>query len=303
VAAASGRSVYVEKDDEVPKEAANSVAEHGLGSVSEPAFRRPSAIVAHWQAFWAAVQFLTRLPVPARFLAHHDPAPLERATIYFPLVGTFIGLATGTTVWLASYAWPLWLAALVALAVEALLTGGLHEDGLADCCDALGGGWTRADVLRILDDSRVGTYGVLGLALALAMRVGSLASLDAGLLLPSVVASATLGRWAMVLAMARLAPVEDRPSLARLGGRQTVALQVFWGGLLALAGCLPLAVLSPERFAASVAATLAITTWFVYYLRFRIGGMTGDCAGAICCVSQVAVLLCCCAFAGANTVR
>ncbi|HWB13766.1 MAG TPA: adenosylcobinamide-GDP ribazoletransferase [Pirellulales bacterium] len=281
----------------MPEEAASQI----LGSVSQPAVQRRSAVVAHWQAFWAAVQFLTRLPVPTRFLANCDAAPLERATIYFPLVGSLIGLTTGTTIWLASHAWPIWLAALVGLAVEALLTGGLHEDGLADCCDALGGGWTRADVLRILDDSRVGTYGVLGLAIALAMRAGSLASLDGDLLLPSVVASAAIGRWAMVMAMAWLAPVADRPSLSRLAGRQTFAIQVLWGGLLTLASSLPLAVLSPERFAASVAATLAITAWFVYYLRFRIGGMTGDCAGAICCVSQVAVLLCCCAFTGAGT--
>ncbi|HEV3343238.1 MAG TPA: adenosylcobinamide-GDP ribazoletransferase [Pirellulales bacterium] len=269
------------------------------GSSSQPAARRPSALVAHWQAFWAAVQFLTRLPVPARFLAvDHEAAPLERATIYFPLVGSLIGLATGTSIWLAAHAWPLWLAVLLGLAAEALLTGCLHEDGLADCCDALGGGRTRADVLRILDDSRLGTYGVLALALALLLRAGSLVSLEASLLLPSVVASATLGRWAMVVAMAWLAPLADRPSLTRLAGRQTVRVQAFWSGLLALGGSLPLAILWPARFGASVVATMIITTWFVYYLRRRIGGMTGDGAGAICYASQVAVLLCCCAFAG-----
>ncbi|HEV3021915.1 MAG TPA: adenosylcobinamide-GDP ribazoletransferase, partial [Pirellulales bacterium] len=265
---------------------------------SQPAARRPSAIIGQWHGFWAAIQFLTWLPVRARFLGSSDAAPLERATIYFPLVGALIGLATGTTIWLALHVWPAWLAALVGLVVEALLTGALHEDGLADCCDALGGGWTRADVLRILDDSRLGTYGVLGLGLALALRAGSLASLGTSLLLPSVVASAALGRWAMVLAMASLAPLAERPSLTRLAGRQTIGGQVFWSALLALAGLLPLALLSPARFAASVAATLVITFGLVYYFRRRIGGMTGDCAGAICYVSQVAALLCCCASAG-----
>ena len=78
--------------------------------------------------------------------------------------------------------------------------------------------------------------------------------------------------------------------------------QVVWGGVLALAGLLPLSLLSPARLAASVAATLVITLWLLYYFRRRIGGMTGDCAGAICYVSQVAALLCCCAFTGPGTI-
>jgi cobalamin synthase len=135
------------------------------------------------------------------------------------------------------------------------------------------------------------------------LRAGSLVSLDASLLFPAVVASATLGRWAMVLAMACLPPVVDRPSLTRLAGRQTLRVQAFWGGLLSLAGCVPLALVSPARLAASAVATVTITIWFVYYLRRRIGGMTGDGAGAICYASQIAVLLCCCAFAGHGTVR
>jgi adenosylcobinamide-GDP ribazoletransferase len=167
------------------------------GPPAEPANdRRRLAISAQLQALFAAVQFLTRLPVPGRFLgANRDGAPLQYATIYFPLVGALIGLATYATIWLAAHIWPIWVAVLFGLIIEALLTGGLHEDALADCCDALGGGWTRADVLRILDDSRLGTYGVLGLTLAVLLRAGSLASVDAGFLLPSLVASAALGRW------------------------------------------------------------------------------------------------------------
>jgi adenosylcobinamide-GDP ribazoletransferase len=255
---------------------------------------RRSGIVAQWHAFLAAVQFLTRLPVPARFLAvGHDDAPLELATIYFPLVGALMGVATGLVILLSAQIWQVGLAVVLGLTVEALLTGALHEDALADCCDALGGGWTRADVLRILDDSRLGTYGVLGLIFAVLLRAGSLASLEADLLMPSLVASAAIGRWAMVLALASLAPLADRPSLTRLVGRQTFKLHAFCGALLALIVSLPLAIASPARFVAAILAVLVITATFVYYVRRRIGGMTGDCAGAICYLSQVVVLLCC----------
>ncbi|HUY87860.1 MAG TPA: adenosylcobinamide-GDP ribazoletransferase [Pirellulales bacterium] len=259
------------------------------------AIRRPQAIVVQCQAFWAAVQFLTRVPTPTRPISEsqHEGPRLQLATIYFPLVGALIGLATGTVIWLASCAWPIWLAVSLGLVVEALLTGALHEDALADCCDALGGGWTRTDVLRILDDSRLGTYGVLGLAFALFLRAGALASLDASLLLPAVVASAAIGRWAMVLAMAWLAPLPDRPSLTQQTGRQTLGVHVFWGACTALAGSLPLAFQSPWRFGLSIAVVLAVTAWFVSYLRRRIGGTTGDAVGAVCYVSQIVVLLCC----------
>ncbi|HVA46560.1 MAG TPA: adenosylcobinamide-GDP ribazoletransferase [Pirellulales bacterium] len=271
-----------------------SVQETHEPATSGSAVHRTNALVWQWQSFWAAVQFLTQIPVPAVLLADaRDERPrLQLATLYFPLVGSLIGLVTGAVIWLASHLWPLWLAVGLGLVVEAIVTGALHEDALADCCDALGGGWTRADVLRILDDSRLGTYGVLGLTLALFLRAGALAALEPGSLLPVVVASATLGRWAMVLAMALLAPVPDRPSLTQQVGRQTFG-HVLGGAVLAVAGSLPLAMASPLGLGLSVVAVLAVTAGFVFYLRRRIGGLTGDGAGAICYISQIAVLLCC----------
>ena len=265
-----------------------------LEPTAELSGKRAPAIIAHWHGFWAAVQFLTRIPVPATWLAdlNDDRPRLQLATVYFPLVGSLIGLATATTIWAASHIWPIWLAVVVGLIAEALLTGALHEDALADCCDALGGGWTRADVLRILDDSRLGTYGVLGLTLAVLLRAGGLASLTEGLLLTALLASATLGRWSMILAMTLLSPVPERPSLARQAGRQTFG-HVLAGALLAVPGILPLASASPLPLGVSIAVVIAVTVLFVLYLRRRIGGMTGDGVGAVCYLSQVAVLLCC----------
>lgn len=259
------------------------------------AIRRPGAIAVQCQAFCAAVQFLTRVPMPARFIAGptHDGPRLQIATIYFPLVGAFVGLATGIAIWLASLAWPIWLAVPMGIVVEVMITGALHEDALADCCDALGGGWTRADVLRILDDSRLGTYGVLGLMFALVLRGAAIASLDVALLLPAVVASAAIGRWAMIVAMAWLAPLADRPSLAQQAGRQTFRVHVLFGACLAFVGCLPLAIRAPGRLAMAIGTVLAVTAWFVSYLRRRIGGTTGDAVGAVCYVSQIVVVLCC----------
>src|SRR5262249_57362946 len=119
-------------------------------------------------AFLGAVGFLTRVPVPAGACVAPDP-------VFFPLVGGLIGLVTGAVIWAASHLWPMPLAVLIGLAAEAVLTGAFHEDAVADCCDGFGGGWSREDVLRIMKDSRIGSFGVLGLALALLLRAGCLA--------------------------------------------------------------------------------------------------------------------------------
>ncbi len=120
---------------------------------------------------------------------------MTEAVAWFPFVGALIGLATALVVSGADLLWPPAIAVLVALACEAVLTGAFHEDAVADCCDAFGGGWTRDDVLRILKDSRVGSYGVLGLGLAVALRATGIAALPGETLFPVVIASATLGRW------------------------------------------------------------------------------------------------------------
>ncbi|WP_052711642.1 adenosylcobinamide-GDP ribazoletransferase [Elstera litoralis] len=108
--------------------------------------------------FRLALMFLTRLPVPI------NPAPeaseIAEAGDMFPLVGTLIGAATGAVFWgLSTLGLPPLVAAATALAAQLLLTGALHEDGLADMADGFGGGFTRARKLEIMRDSRLGTYG------------------------------------------------------------------------------------------------------------------------------------------------
>ena len=107
------------------------------------------------------MQFLTRIPTPK--VVMDDEAErrkiLVRSAAYFPLVGAMIGAMTGATIRLAGHFWPIGLAIVIGLAFEALLTGAFHEDAVADFCDAFGGGSTRDDILRILKDSRIGSYG------------------------------------------------------------------------------------------------------------------------------------------------
>jgi adenosylcobinamide-GDP ribazoletransferase len=244
------------------------------------------------RALWVSVQFLTRLPVPGA-ARPAEPAMLRRAALLFPLVGAGIGLATAAMVWAASRVWPLPVAVVLALAGEALLTGALHEDAVADSCDAFGGGRTREDILRILKDSRVGSFGALGLTLAVLLRAATVAALPAALLVPAVVASASLGRWLMLPLMALLPPPADHSSLARDLGSRLGARGVLVGGVLTLPGIAALAIADPWRCAAGVLGCLvALLAAWRYFAR-RLGGATGDCLGALCYAGQLVVLLAC----------
>jgi adenosylcobinamide-GDP ribazoletransferase len=244
-----------------------------------------------------AVQFLTRVPTPR--VEIRDEVDLRdsmgRATAYFPIVGAMIGLATGAVVLACLRVWPPWLAVTIGLAFEARLTGAFHEDAVADFCDAFGGGWTRDDVLRILKDSRLGSYGTLGLMLAVALRGGSLAAIDPGRLLAASAASACLGRWTGLPAMWALPPVSDRQSLSRDVGRKLGLRRVALGTLLAVPGCAAFAVAEPVRMLAALGATLVVGVWLVRYVGRRLGGINGDSLGFLCYATQIVVLLAACA--------
>ncbi len=240
-------------------------------------------------ALGVAVSFLTRLPVPA---ACHAPMPadLRRAAAFFPLVGALVGAITGGLVLLGQTIWPVWLAVLVALAVEARLTGAFHEDAVGDAFDAFGGGFTRERVLEILKDSRLGSYGVLALVLALALRAGATATLPTDRLLPAVVCAAALGRWFGVVCLWRCPTIPERAALSRdLGGvgvRETAI-----GALFAGAAATWLAWFAPIAALASIAIGLGLCAWASAYVRRRIGGATGDAVGALTYAVQVATLL------------
>ena len=143
--------------------------------------------------------FLTRLPCPT-WVDHH-PAYLMRSLMWFPLLGACIG--GWAAVWLAA-AGVLWGPAIAAAAstlATVWLTGCFHEDGLADCFDGFGGGWGRAQILRIMKDSRIGTYALVGTSLVLYLKLHALQALagaDGGggrLAAAALVAAHAASRW------------------------------------------------------------------------------------------------------------
>ena len=178
------------------------------------------------------------------------------------------------------------------LAVEARLTGAFHEDAVADFCDAFGGGWTREEVLRILKDSRIGSYGALGLLFAIALRAGGLIAMaDPWKAAMALVISGAMGRLVILAVMALVPPVPARDGLAKDVGQvadwKAFGLGVFWS-----APTLFLAVL--HDWIGIVLAVLLIAgflVWYRAYLIRRIGGVTGDCLGFAAYVGFILTIL------------
>jgi len=239
-------------------------------------------IPREWRLVLTAVQFLTRLPVPD--WVGHGPGQLDRAMRYLPLVGIGVGLVGAVVFMAASAGLPRPAAALISVAATLLLTGALHEDGLADTLDGLFGGATQDDTLRIMRDSRLGTYGAAGLTLALGLKVTALSALPA--VGAALVAGHAGSRFLVVCVIAGLPYARsDGKATPMAGGVGFVELSV-----AGVCGVLPLLLLGWRAVPALLlAAGLAwgMARWF----RRRLGGYTGDGLGAVQQVTELAILL------------
>ena len=293
---------------------------------------RVSALCPVWAPPLLAVQFLTRVPVPglSRLSAEAVRVGLGRAVAWFPLIGAVVGSITAGVMVLSEQLWPRLVAVILALLVEALLTGAFHEDAVADFCDGIGGGRDAAHTRQIMKDSRIGSYGALGLGLAVALRAALMYALDPILVLQAIIAAATLGRLLTVVVMATTpaapsplsggaleiaavpssgsrAPADITPGAAGVADHVRSALpsaglanditarirarDVAFAFLLAIPGLLPFAYGAPLRLVCAVLATVIFLIWFRAVIMRRLGGTTGDCLGFAAYAGQLLFLM------------
>ena len=245
----------------------------------------PQAFVADLHGL---LVFMTRLPLPR--LA--GGSNLARALRLAPLAGLVVGAMTGAVFWLAvALGLPAPLAALLAVLSGLLLTGALHEDGLADCADSLGvhGASDRqrqAKRLAVMRDSRIGAFGACALIFSIALRAAALAALEEpGLVFAALLAAHAGGRGILPLVMLALAPAGGgfAATLGRMqNGDVLLALGLLAVILIALFGWLGLAVLG---------LVLAVAAASALWAKRAFGGFTGDVLGAIEQLGEIAVLV------------
>lgn len=223
----------------------------------------------------AALIFFTRLPfwriaqVPADRFKHVVP--------YWPVAGWLTGGVLAGTLWLLAQVLPLQVAWIGAIVARLLLTGCLHEDGLADFCDGFGGGTTRERTLSIMKDSHIGTYGVAGLIVYFLlwsqMYVLPLATLCAVAFCADVYTKWCVSHIVNLLPYAR----KEEDSKAKVTYSRMTVTELLTG---TVAGLLPLPFLLPAALGWACLAPPVVFLLLCGWMKRRIGGYTGDCCGA-----------------------
>lgn len=269
-----------------------------------------------WILFKTAIMFFTRINVGN---LPYSKENLQGSARYFSWVGIIVGLTGGLVLWASSFVFSPALSVLFSMLTTILLTGAFHEDGFADCCDAFGGGWTVEKILTIMKDSRLGTYGVIGLIGILTAKYLLLLELTenfpAGIILFGIIAAHANSRfWATTL-MQKLIYVQDIDASKSkpLADRKLTSKET---AVLALGSFAPLALFFTILYTHVSELNhfhldITFISWFlsflfwvqvppfivqlfaVRYFKKWIGGYTGDCLGATQQVCEIAFYLGC----------
>jgi adenosylcobinamide-GDP ribazoletransferase len=232
------------------------------------------------RTFLAAVSFLTIIPAPGKDI------PPGRAAAFFPLIGAILGAAGAGLFIAASLAFPPTIAALIAVTFWTVISGVLHEDGLADVADAMRAGRTREKMIAILKDSRIGTYGAVAIVLSIVARWQALQHIPMPRILEVCIIAQSVPRAAMV-ALAWL----SRPSGDGLGYAFSASLTTT-GALIAIVQGAVASMLLGWRAGLLIllGAYLIIRSARTYFYK-RIGGVNGDCLGATEQLLEIFILI------------
>ena len=234
-----------------------------------------------------AIQFLTTLPV----WTGRDTAgvPLGRAAGWFSYVGGLIGLITAGVFLAAQYAVPRELAAVFTVIVWILLTGGLHLDGVADCCDGLFVAADKERRLEIMHDPHHGTFGVIGLVLVILLKAAALFAVPDESILFGLLFTCALSRW-LLLPAGRL-PGARPDGLGAQFSSGLDAKAFIWG----LAPVIAAAYFTGWLSVPLLALVSVFTFLLLRFAQKRLGGITGDVLGCLVELSEVVLLVGFCA--------
>ena len=241
--------------------------------------------------FLNALMFYTRIPVPAWM--KHDEDMLNKATVYFPVIGWIVAGISSLIFYGASKIFNPDISIILSMIAGILTTGAFHEDGFADVCDGFGGGWTKEKILEIMKDSRVGTYGSVGLILILGLKFYSLEFFDNQTLIWTLFIAHSLSRFVALSFIFTLDYVrEDALSKAKPVAKKMPVKDLSIAFCLAIIPLLIYLVITANFFLLLIIPPLILVHLYLsYYFKKWIGGYTGDCLGATQQVSEVVIYL------------
>ncbi|WP_129642236.1 adenosylcobinamide-GDP ribazoletransferase [Peristeroidobacter agariperforans] len=253
---------------------------------SEARTARPSRLLAELRLLLMAIQYFTRVPMPA--WVGHSAENLGSTPRYFPAVGALIGAIGALVLWATSVVLPGPLPVILSTAFTVFMTGAFHEDGLADTFDGLGGGATRERALEIMKDSRLGTFGTAALVLTLLVKIAALSELPVTFAIVVLIAGHAFSR-ACAVTLIFAGNLVSNPELSRA---RAVAQTMGRGELIfaLVVGIAPLYCCGTHAiagFVCSVVVLYVLARWFMH----RLGGFTGDTLGATQQLTEIAFYL------------
>jgi len=239
------------------------------------------------QIFFTALMFFTRLPSPTWLDYSEDY--LNQSTKYFPLIGWIVGSSAALFFFLSALIFPISIAIILSMATSIIITGAFHEDGFADVCDGFGGGWTKAQILAIMKDSRLGTYGVTGITLILLLKFSALQAIPAEMVPIILIAGHSLSRFATSTIIFTHDYVRDNDN----SKVKPVAKQLSRQGLIiaGIFGIAPLLLLPSYYCLLAIIPVFLTTIYLAHFFTKKIGGYTGDCLGAIQQMTEIVFYL------------
>ncbi|MFC5045971.1 adenosylcobinamide-GDP ribazoletransferase [Aquimarina hainanensis] len=233
--------------------------------------------------FLTAIMFFTRIPCPS--WVHHQKEYQKKSIRYFSLIGGIIGGLSAAVFYASSFVFSKEISIILAMITSIYSTGAFHEDGFADVCDGLGGGWNKKKILEIMKDSRIGTYGSIGIVSILALKFYALHAIDIAYIPLVLVSGHMLSRFIATTLMYTLPYAREEES----SKVKTTATDISISSLLinGFIGIFPLFLFQNLWLFISILTMYISKMYLAKKFKKWIGGQTGDCAGAVQQVSEV----------------
>ncbi|PWQ96648.1 adenosylcobinamide-GDP ribazoletransferase [Leucothrix pacifica] len=241
--------------------------------------------------FFSGLSFYTRIPCPPSVA--FSPESLNKSRKYLGLIGLLVGLFAATVYVASALVLPVSVSVLLSMIATVYLTGAFHEDGFADSCDGFGGGWEKAQILSIMKDSRVGSYGVVGLILLLGMKfivLQSLAERSMVLLVFALLCAHSVSR---LLASWIMQKYQYVSSLETSKSAEVASVRLSKREMLySIAPAATVIVIAWQlNFVLAVFVAWGVAYAMGAYFYRKIAGYTGDCLGAVQQVCEVVFYL------------
>ncbi|WP_062057868.1 adenosylcobinamide-GDP ribazoletransferase [Aquimarina longa] len=237
--------------------------------------------------FLTAILFFTRIPCPK--WVNHNPEYLKLSSKYFSLVGILIGGIGALVFYGASFLFPVEVSLLLSMVATIYSTGAFHEDGFADVCDGFGGGWTKDKILLIMKDSRLGTYGTIGLLFILGIKFTVLRIIEIQHIPLVLIAGHSLSRFIATTLLYTHPYVRDtEDSKSKSAAKHINIPSLIISGIF---GITPLFFFKNPWVFITIITMYASKLFLGFKFKKWIGGQTGDCAGAVQQLSEIVFYL------------